>query len=134
MPAKRLWILDARIGWTVLFAFCCLCLVPANGGAALIESRLSDGSSLAQRTAQIESIRQALEQETVVQRLSDFGLSSDEIAAKLPTMSDEQIHQLAGLSDSLAEGGILGAVITVLVIVLLVVVILKLTDKQVIVR
>jgi len=134
MPAKRPWILDARIGWMVLFAFSCLSLVPANATASLIESRLADGTALSQRAAQIESIRQALEQEVVVQRLADFGLSAKEVAAKLPTMSDEQIHQLAGLSDSLAEGGILGAVIAVLVIVLLVIVILKLTDKQVIVR
>lgn len=134
MPTKRPWILDARIGWTVLVAFCCLSLAPVNGGAALIESRLADGAALSQRTAQIESIRQALEQEVVVQRLADFGLSAEEVAAKLPTMSDEQVHQLAGLSDSLAQGGILGAVIAVLVIVLLVVLILKLTDRQVIVR
>jgi hypothetical protein len=56
------------------------------------------------------------------------------VAAKLPSLSDEQLHQLAGLSDSLAEGGILGVVIAVLLIVLLVVVILKISDRQVIIR
>jgi len=134
MSERRPWVLDARICWMVLFAFCCLSLIPANGNASLIESRLSGGDSLMKRTAQIETIRQALEQEVVAQRLADYGLSPEEISAKLPTLSDEQLHQLASLSDSLGEGGILGAVITVLVIVLLVIVILKLTDKQVIVK
>jgi hypothetical protein len=86
------------------------------------------------RTAQIEKIRQALEQEVVAQRLADYGLSPEEVSAKLPEMTDDQLHQLAGLSDSLAEGGILGLVIAVLLIVLLVVVILRVSNKQVIVR
>jgi hypothetical protein len=118
----------------VLFAFCCLSLIPANGSASLIESRLSGGESLMQREAEIETIRQTLEREVVVQRLADYGLSPEEVSAKLPTLSDEQLHQLASLSESLGEGGILGAVIAILVIVLLVIVILKVTDKQVIVK
>jgi hypothetical protein len=118
----------------VLFAFCCLSLVPANGRASLIESRLSAGESLTQRAQEIETIRQALEREVVAQRLADYGMSPGEVSAKLPTLNDEQLHQLAALSDNLGEGGILGAVITILVVVLLVILILKLTDKQVIVK
>lgn len=134
MPDKRPWVLDVRICWMVLFAFCCLSLIPANGSASLIESRLSDGESLMQRAQEIETIRQALEREVVAQRLADYGLSPGEVSAKLPTLSDEQLHQLAALSDTLGEGGILGAVIAILLVVLLVILILKLTDKQVIVR
>jgi len=134
MSDRRRWVLDARICWMVLFAFCCLSLIPANGSASLIESRLSGGESLMQREAEIETIRQALEREVVVQRLADYGLSPEEVSAKLTTLSDEQLHQLASLSESLGEGGILGAVIAILVVVLLVIVILKVTDKQVIVK
>lgn len=134
MPKRRFWILDARICWMVLFTFCCLSIIPSNANASLIESRLSDGESSMRRTAEIESIRQALEREVVAQRLADYGLRPGEVSAKLPTLSDEQLHQLAALSDSLGEGGILGAVIAILIVVLLVIVILKLTDKQVIVK
>ncbi|WP_051361037.1 PA2779 family protein [Desulfuromonas sp. TF] len=134
MYDRSRWVLDIRICWMVLFAFCCLSLIPANGSASLIESRLSGGESLMQREAEIETIRQTLEREVVVQRLADYGLSPEEVSAKLPTLSDEQLHQLASLSESLGEGGILGAVIAILVIVLLVIVILKVTDKQVIVK
>jgi hypothetical protein len=134
MYDRNSWVLDTRICWMVLFAFCCLSLIPANGSASLIESRLSGGESLMQREAEIETIRQTLEREVVVQRLADYGLSPEEVSAKLPTLSDEQLHQLASLSESLGEGGILGAVIAILVIVLLVIVILKVTNKQVIVK
>jgi hypothetical protein len=115
-------------------AFSVLSLLPADGRASLVESRLSNGETLSQRNAELSKVRQALETEVVAQRLADFGLSQEEVAAKLPTLSDDQLHQLAGLSDSLAEGGILGTVIAVLLIVLLVVVILKLTNKEIIIR
>jgi hypothetical protein len=118
----------------VLIAFCALSLVPVNGNAALVPSRLADGASVVERQAQIETIRQALEQEVVAQRLADFGLSKEEIAAKLPTMSDDQLHQLAGLSKDIAAGGAAEAVIAVLLIIILVVVIIKLMDREIVIR
>jgi len=134
MNGKNIWILDVRICWVVLMAFSVLSLVPANGSAALIESRLADGSSVAERAAMIETVRQALETEVVTQRLADFGLTADEIAARLPELSDEQLHQLAGLSGDLAGGGAVEAVIAVLLIIFLVVVILKLVDREIVIR
>jgi hypothetical protein len=131
---RRMWILDFRICWMVLIAFCALSLVPVNGNAALIQSRLADGVSVSERQAQIETIRQILEQEVVAQRLADFGLSKAEIAAKLPTLSDAQVHQLAGLSKDIASGGAAEAVIAVLVIIILVVVIVKLMDREIIIK
>jgi hypothetical protein len=131
---RRMWILDFRICWMVLVAFCALSLVPVNGNAALVPSRLADGVSVSERQAQIETIRQALEQEVVAQRLADFGLSKAEIAAKLPTLSDAQVHQLAGLSKDIAGGGAAEAVIAVLVIIILVVVIVKLMNREIIIK
>jgi hypothetical protein len=134
MSSKKPWILDVRICWIVVMAFSFLALIPSNGMASLAESRLSSGETLSQRAEQIEKIRLALEKEVVAQRLADYGLSKEDVAAKLPSLSNEQLHQLAGLSDSLAEGGILEVIIAILLIVLLVVVILKVTEKQVIIR
>ena len=69
MSGKRSWVLDVRICWMVLFAFSCLSLLPGNGNAALVPSRLADGSVISERAAQIETIRHALEREVVAQRL-----------------------------------------------------------------
>lgn len=134
MRVKFSRILDLRICWMVLLTFCVFSLIPANGRASLVESRLSGGETLSQRNAELSKVRQALETEVVAQRLADFGLSQEEVAAKLPTLSDDQLHQLAGLSDSLAEGGVLGTVIAVLLIVLLVIVVLKVANKEIIIR
>lgn len=128
------WILDARICWVVLVTFSCLCLIPVESPAALVPSRLADGLTASERAEQIETIRQTLQRELVSQRLADYGLSAREIADKLPTLSDEQLHQMAGLSKDIAAGGTLEAVVAVLLIIFLVVVILKLMDKEVIIK
>lgn len=131
---RRSWVLDVRICWMVLVAFSLLCLVPVDGNAALVPSRLSDGASVVERQAQVESIRQTLEQQVVAQRLADFGLSQEEIAARLPTLSDAQLHQLAGLSKDVAAGGAAETVVAVLLIIFLVVVIIKLMDKEIVIK
>ncbi|BCR06098.1 hypothetical protein DESUT3_31670 [Desulfuromonas versatilis] len=134
MTEKHSWVLSRPICWVVMVAFCLVSLIPASSQAGLVESRMADGVSLSQRAAQIDTIRQALEREVVSQRLADFGLSAEEVSAKLDTLSDAQLHQLSGLSKDLAAGGILEGIIAVLIIVLLVIVILKLTNKQIIIR
>lgn len=135
MTKRSGWILDSRICWLVLLAFTGLFLLQAPAEASLIPSRLASGElATAERQAQIDSIRQALEQDLVSQRLADYGLTPAEISAKLPTLSDDQLHQLASLSKSAGEGGILGEVIAVLLVILLVVVILKLMNKEIVIR
>ena len=130
----RTWVLDLRICWMVLLAFSAFSLIPVNANAALVPSRLADGASVSERQAQVETIRQTLEQEVVAQRLADLGLSKEEVAAKLPTLSDAQLHQLAGLSKDIAGGNGAEAVIAVLLIIFLVIVIMKLMDREIIIK
>lgn len=134
MTHRHRLLLDVRLCWIVLAAFCCLALIPVEARAAMIESRLAGGETLSERAAQMETIRQALEKDVVRQKLADYGMSAEEISAKLPTLSDAQVHQLAGLSDDIVAGDGLGAVIALLVIILLIVLILKISGKQIIVR
>lgn len=134
MSDKRHWILNIWICWTVLLAFCCLSLYPSDGHAALVQSRLADGSAVSERQAQIETVRKALELEVVSQRLADYGLSAKEISAKLPTLSDEQLHQLAGMSKDLAAGDGVGLVVGVLLVIILVIVIIMLMGKRVVIK
>ncbi|HKL49165.1 MAG TPA: PA2779 family protein [Desulfuromonadales bacterium] len=135
MLKARSWILDARVATGVLFAFAVLVMLPAPTRAAIVESQLSSESGQSLRAQELETVRQTLEREVVVQRLADYGYSKAEVMAKIQTLSDEQLHQIASVSDNLAEGGDgLGVVVTLLVIVLLVVLILKLSDREVIVR
>ena len=132
MPRHK-WFFDARICWPVLAAYLFLALVPSDAGAFLVQSRLSSGQTISERTAHIASIQNALEHKVVSQRLADYGLTKEEVSAKLDTLSDEQLHQLASLSDDVG-GGVLGVIIAVLLIILLVVVILKVSDRRIVIQ
>jgi len=135
MAYANQWILKPGIIWMVLAVFAIFSTAPPPVHAALIDSQLSDGQVVSQRSADLDTVRQALEHQLVAQRLADYGFSKEEVQLKLQSMSDAQLHQLASVSDSLAEGADgLGVVVTILVIVLLVIVILKLSDKQIIVK
>jgi hypothetical protein len=127
------WILDKRLCWTVLIAYCLLAMIPSNAEAFLAQSRFSSGEMISERAAHIASIQGALEHKVVAQRLTDYGLTQEEVSAKLDSMSNQQLHHLATLSGDVG-GGVIGAVIGVLLIILLVVVILKISDKRIIVQ
>ncbi|WP_028575007.1 PA2779 family protein [Desulfonatronovibrio hydrogenovorans] len=132
MGFKRV-VLDKRVCRFVLVFYFFLALIPSTGEASLIESRLSTGEAMSERSEKIEAVRKALEHKVVAQRLADYGLSQEEVMARMQTMDDEQLHQLASLSDEIGGGGF-GAVIAVLIIVLLIVLILKLSDRRIVIQ
>jgi hypothetical protein len=88
------------------------------------------------RGAEIDKIQKVLEMQIVTDKLQAYGLSADEVKAKLQSMSDEQLHLMAQASDRVLAGGDggLGIVIGLLVIVILVIIIMKLMDKKIIVK
>ena len=129
------WILSPRIIWVIVAVFAIFSASPPSVQAGLIASQLSNGQAVSQRSSDLDTVRQALEHQLVAQRLADYGFTKEEAQLKLQSLTDAQLHQLASVSDSLAEGADgLGVVVTLLVIVLLVVVILKLSDKQIVIK
>lgn len=130
---RQKWFFDARLCWPVLVAYLIIAFVPSNAEAFLAQSRLSTGEIVAERSAHIASIQSALENKVVAQKLADYGLTPEEVDAKLGTLSDEQLHQLASLSGDVG-GGIVGAVIAVLLVILLVVLILHISDKRIVIH
>jgi len=104
--------------------------------AILIPSVLpgAQGSSVTHRQSELERIQVLLESKLISQRLSDLGLTADEIQARLAQLTDDQIHQIAQRLDSLLIGGDgLGIVIALLVVAILVVVFLQITGHKIIV-
>lgn len=61
--------------------------------------------SPAERSADVQKIQKFLEMKKVGERLQEFGLTPDEIQARLSQLSDQQIHQLALKLDDLKVGG-----------------------------
>jgi len=87
------------------------------------------------KEAEIEKVQKVLEMQIVADKLQAYGLSAEEVKAKLHSMSDEQLQVMAQASDRVLAGGDgAGFVIAVLVIIILVIVILKLLDKRIIIK
>jgi len=101
--------------------------------AGVIASSLSDAGSRAEDMAKVQSF---LENKVVVQKLIDYGVSPAEAMAKVKAMSEQDLHRLASLTDRAAAGtsDALGFLIGLAILVILVIVILKLLNKEVIVR
>ena len=119
-----------------LITFHLVFFVTSPAFAAMIPS-LGSSPHTAGDTLQkdIDTVQRALETKMVQEKLKAYGLTSEEVAAKLPSMTPDQIHTLAVASnDVLAGGDGLGVIIAVLVIIILVIIILKLLHHDIIVR
>jgi hypothetical protein len=104
---------------------------PAQGWAMFIPS----GEAASVRHSEMSAIQKMLESSVIQQRLSDYGLSSEEALAKISQLSQEQIHQLATNLDSLQAGADgVDALIFLLLVAIIVVVILQATGHKVIVK
>jgi hypothetical protein len=92
------------------------------------------GSDL--RAADISKMQAFLEQKVVLQKLVDYGVSPVEAMAKVRAMSDKDLHRLASLTDRVAAGAddALGILIGLAILVILIIVIMKLMNKEIVVR
>jgi hypothetical protein len=91
--------------------------------AALIETDAAMDSAAAMDAR--DRIRQFLAREDVRAALVAQGIDPAEATARVETLTDAEIYQIADRIDELPAGGVLGFVILVLVIVLLVVLIMR---------
>ncbi len=129
-----------RAGWFITLAFMMACWMGVLGsfrGTALAGVIASHGSDSADfRGADLGKLQSFLERKIVLQRLSDYGVSPQDAMAKIRSMSDRDLHRLASLTDRAAEGtdSALGILIGVGVLIILIIVIVKLLNKEVIIR
>lgn len=116
----------------VLISFTPMALVPKSVEASTVGSQMisSDGKT-SPRGVDEEKVRRTLENKIVAERLKSYGLSKEEVIAKMDKMNDEQIHQLASISDRIPAGGngAVGLVVGILVVVVLVLLILYLVKR-----
>jgi hypothetical protein len=101
--------------------------------AGVIASSIEDAGSRVEDMAKVQSF---LENKVVVQKLVDYGVSPAEAMAKVKAMSAQDLHRLASLTDRAAAGtdSALGFLIGLAILVILIIVIMKLMNKEVIVR
>ena len=101
--------------------------------AGVIASGVDDAGSRVEDMAKVQAF---LENKVVVQKLVDYGVSPAEAMAKVEAMSAQDLHRLASLTDRAAAGtsDALGFLIALAILVILIIVILKLMNKEIVVR
>ena len=101
--------------------------------AGVIASSFEDAGS---RVEDMGKVLAFLENKVVVQKLVDYGVSPAEAMAKVKAMSAQDLHRLASLTDRAAAGtsDAIGFLIGLAILVILIIVIMKLMNKEVIIR
>lgn len=124
--------------WTALLLLLYWTTLQVSPAAAgLVPSQTSGATTITSaRDADVLVVQRALENRVVAQKLRDYGVQPDEVKLRLASMSDQDVHTLASASKGLPSGGddAIGFLIGILIIVLLVIVIMKLMNKQIVVR
>ena len=123
--------------WTALLVVLCLTSLEISPAAAGLSPSARSGTTTiaSARDADLLVAQRALENKVVAQKLRDYGVSPAAAQMKLAGLSDQDLHRLASASKGLPSGGdATGAVIGVLVVVILVIVILRLMNREVVIR
>ncbi len=122
-----------QIALVLAFTMLAIGAIPAKSMAYVVgsEAVVAEHS----READLARIQRVLESKLVSDKLSESGLSQDEISGRLSQLSDEDVHSFASELESVNPGGDgVGLVIGLLVIVILVIIILRLMDRKIIIR
>jgi hypothetical protein len=118
--------------WTLVFATFLFGWMPPESQAMLAPAELTSAEPIPNRAADMLRIQSVLEVKMIKQRLEDFGLTMDEINARLSKLSDAQVHEMATNLDALIPGGDgLGIIIALLVIAILVVILIYLLGHKI---
>lgn len=123
-PAVRL------ICWYLAFTLSGLFILPAAAQAAFISP--SEGTLAAMDVDTLATVREALEKGLLTEKLTALGLSADEITARLDALTLDERQAVLDDTDKIQAGG--NGIVTLLLVVLLVILILKLMDKEIIIK
>ncbi len=120
----------------LVFSLAFILGVPARSFAYVLSSiEVNRAFEGVDRGRDINVIVKELESKMITERLKSLGLSAGEIKKRLNKLSDEDIHKIARRIDSLKAGGsVTGFIIGLLMIVILILVILRLTDRRIIIK
>lgn len=109
--------------------------VPPSDALAMPSASVADFSALSMRQVQIDKILAVLSQPQARAHLVLMGLNEKELKGKLSRLDDQQLALVASEADKVKAGGdALGVIVILLVIAILVVVLMKLQNKEIVIK
>ena len=89
----------------------------ASSAPAMFIPSPYEGSGASDREPDLQKIQNLLESKLIQHKLSQLGLTKEEIEARLDQLDDEQIHQIASQINALEPGGN-GATVVIIIVLL----------------
>ncbi|MBI3809287.1 MAG: PA2779 family protein [Nitrospirae bacterium] len=121
--------------WTLVVTTLVTGLCPPDAMAMLAppSATASESGTRLNRAADLQKVQSVLETKVVRQRLEDYGLTAEEISARVNQLSDAQLHQMASQIDAMIPAGDagLGIVVALLVIAILAVILIYLLGHRI---
>lgn len=117
----------------VLSSFLPATVISTSLNASVASSQMvtDDGGTLTSRDIDEIKVKRALEHKLVSERLKSAGLSDEEVDKKIAKMSDEELHQLASMSDRIPAGGhAAGVLISALALVAAVFLVIYILERR----
>ncbi len=99
----------------------------ASSAPAMFIPSPYQGSGTSHRDADLQKIQKLLESKLIQHKLSQLGLTGEEIEGRLHQLDDEQIHQIASQINAVEPGGNGEVVVIIVLVVLIGFLILELT-------
>lgn len=99
------------------------CAILGAGAPAVSYAGIIDTAAVvdaSQRTTDLATVRAGLEREDVRERFLAMGVDPQAVDARLASLTDAELHSLAGRMEQLPAGGDLLAVIGVVFVILLI--------------
>lgn len=93
--------------------------------AMLVPSQTATQAFAADRNADMTTVRTALENKVVRERLAQLGLSPEEVNRRLGTLSDEELHRVAMHIDKENPAGDATGILVIVALVLLIIYLIK---------
>ncbi len=118
------------ICWYLAFTLSGLLILPAIAQAAFMSP--SSVTLAGMEVDTLAEVRDVLEEGILTEKLTALGLSPDEIKVRLDALTSEERQAVLADVDQIQAGG--DSLVTILLVVLLVILILKLLDKEIIIK
>ncbi len=107
--------------------------IPRDAMAYVVEANAA--VDFTQRPVNAGIIERAIDENLVSRRLIAIGLSSDDARQRLDSLTDEELREFASQINGLYPGqGALGVITALLVIAILVMLLLKVTNRKIIIK
>ncbi len=133
----RLTVFTPMLIWTLAMTTLVTGVFPPEVQAMLAppSATANESGTGLNRAADLQKVQSVLETKVVSQRLADYGLSQEEIGARVNQLSDAQLHQLAAQIDAMIPVGDagFGIVIALLVIAILAVILVYLLGHRIVI-